>query len=674
MEHHWRSTPGSTSRRAASVVAAVVAIVASSVVFAGGAQAAGGLLSVSLTAIDAAVPAGDSLSYSLNQQCSNPVGCGTVTSLIPAPVAWVAADGAPVVNLTPSQIAAGVTGTAAANGTVTVRWPNSPAGLSLNVQANWPTANYTTVPGPQSVTVTATDTAPIPDSATSTATNAVTAVPNLAQSKSGSANAVPGGNVSYTILTSNVQTNPTTAQGGLQLTNVVVTDVLPAGVSNVSAAGGGVYDAITNTVTWPAEATLGGVGGPDTDGQGNLTDTVTYTLPATGASFTDNASATGHPLGGGASVSATSSATTTVLTGPPVVGTHLLKTGPSEAAAGKTVFYSISAGNSGNVVADVTMTDTISTDLNVSSVWSDPDDPSYVGAVTYDVTYSDSSTATFPGSISPLPIFKPGVQVTIVTVTFPSTNPGQVPNISVEAVVGTSIPAGGTLTNCANESVTALGATPATDQSCTGASVVAQISYGFINKSLTQVTPVAIGQTLDWNLVVEGDPSGDEPTDLQPEIIDLIPTQLTYLDGSFALDAGQPASCPTASQYTITVTPNYINGRTGLVASALSGVTIGSMVSCQYLYQTTINAATPSGTYGGDPSQTTAGPTSPINVAYAGNDAYLLDTRGIFESSGKAVNTADLGGRQHDRGRLLGDRRLPGRPIRRSARRQRSRR
>ncbi len=641
----WLRRRASAQGRAGAVLAVVAALVASMVVWATGANAAGGLLSVSLTAIDASVDAGDALSYSLNQQCSNPAGCSTVTSVIPAPAAWTPAFGAPVVNLTPGQIAAGVSASAGANGTISVVWPNANAGTSLNVQLNWPTQNYLTVPGAQTATVTSTDTAPTPDTASATANNTLTAVPNLAQTKSGSVSAVVGGNVSYLLKTSNVQTNPTTAQGGLSLTNVVITDVLPPGVTNVVPDGNGVYDAATNTVTWPPLPSLGGVGGPNEDTNGAVANGVSYTLPANAdPSFTDHATATGTPLGGGSNVTATSQFTTNINVGPPTVVPHVYKSGPSDLTPGELVYYGVTSGNDGTAIADSTLIDAIPAVLDVQAIWFGPNDASYTGPATYDVTYSDGTVATFTALVGAyLDVSKAGVRVTNLQVNLPSLNPAQVPSINYRALVNNTAVTGSTVTNCATENITAPGATPATAQYCTSAPVKALLSTGSLQKSLAETTPVAIGQTLHWNLQVDGDSSGNWITPLQPKIVDLIPSQLTYVNGSFALAAGQPAGCPTASQYTVTVTPNYINGRTGLVAVAPSGVVIGEGVDCQYQYQTTINAATPAGAYTGSTGQTTTGPTVPIPAAYAGNDSYLLDTRGILDVSGVAINTADIG-------------------------------
>ena len=67
--------------------------------------------------------------------------------------------------------------------------------------------------------------------------------PRLTVTKTGPASATVGDQVTYTITVRN--------DGDIYASNVVVTDVLPEGLTYVSSSGNGTYDAETRTVTWP---------------------------------------------------------------------------------------------------------------------------------------------------------------------------------------------------------------------------------------------------------------------------------------------------------------------------------------------------------------------------------------------------------------------------------------
>ncbi|MBT8403842.1 MAG: DUF11 domain-containing protein, partial [Gemmatimonadetes bacterium] len=79
-------------------------------------------------------------------------------------------------------------------------------------------------------------------------TTTIAAVADLVAGASGPATAVPSTQITFTASVTNV--GPSTA------TAIVVTDTLPAGVTFVSATGGGVYSVTDNVVTWPAIASI----------------------------------------------------------------------------------------------------------------------------------------------------------------------------------------------------------------------------------------------------------------------------------------------------------------------------------------------------------------------------------------------------------------------------------
>ena len=90
--------------------------------------------------------------------------------------------------------------------------------------------------------------------------------PRLTVTKTGPASATVGDQVTYTITVRN--------DGDIYASNVVVTDVLPEGLTYVSSSGNGTYDAETRTVTWPTVNTLGA--------PGSVSYTVTVTASQTG--------------------------------------------------------------------------------------------------------------------------------------------------------------------------------------------------------------------------------------------------------------------------------------------------------------------------------------------------------------------------------------------------------
>lgn len=177
--------------------------------------------------------------------------------------------------------------------------------------------------------VTTTTADPEPGNDRSTATTTITPVADLVTLKSGPATATAGTPFTYTITTTN--TGPSPATG------VVVTDVLPAGLTFVSATGGGT--AVGQVVTWPAIATLGV----------RAVNTVTVTVTAAqGGSYLNIASSTSttpDPVPGNNDGSAPGArVTTTVAASADLVVT---KTGPATAAAGSAITYTVSVVNNG---------------------------------------------------------------------------------------------------------------------------------------------------------------------------------------------------------------------------------------------------------------------------------------------------------------------------------------
>ncbi|WP_158263799.1 beta strand repeat-containing protein [Deinococcus arcticus] len=157
---------------------------------------------------------------------------------------------------------------------------NSGAFYEIRVTATV-TATSGSVANTATIAVPSGTTDPTPGNNSATDTNTVSATFDLAITKTGPAFAKPGETFAYTIRVSNTTA---TASG-----SVTVTDVLPAGLTFVSADNGGSYTAGTRTVTWTLTSVAGNA---------NTDLTLTVTAPA---------DATIRPVGGVKSVQNTAS-------------------------------------------------------------------------------------------------------------------------------------------------------------------------------------------------------------------------------------------------------------------------------------------------------------------------------------------------------------------------------
>ena len=142
-----------------------------------------------------------------------------------------------------------------------------------------------------------------------------------------------GQNFTYALTVSNA--------GPSAAATVVVTDTLPAGVTFVSATGGGTLSG--NVITWPAIASLAS--------GANQGYSVTVTAPATGVltNILASTSPTADPNPGNNNGSAPASrVVTTIIEVADIVTT---KTGPATAIAATNFSYAIGVQNAGPSVA-----------------------------------------------------------------------------------------------------------------------------------------------------------------------------------------------------------------------------------------------------------------------------------------------------------------------------------
>jgi uncharacterized repeat protein (TIGR01451 family) len=217
---------------------------------------------------------------------------------------------------------------------------------------------------------------------TSTFINTVSEIADIAITKTGPTNVLATANFSYTITVTNL--GPSTAS------NVSVSDTLPAGVTFVSATGGGTNDA--GVVGWPVVASFA---------NGAMTNfTVTVTAPASGTltNVASSTSATTDPSAGNNS----SSFITTVT---PVADVATTKSGPASVAGNGLVTYTITVTNLGpSTASNVSVTDTLPAGVTfVSASGGGTNSAGVVGwpvitSLANGATTSFTVTVTAPGS------------------------------------------------------------------------------------------------------------------------------------------------------------------------------------------------------------------------------------------------------------------------------------
>jgi uncharacterized repeat protein (TIGR01451 family) len=568
-------------------------------------------LPVTLTASNQTVDAGDRLLYNVNVACSIPTGCPNTTLTFSRPPG-ASGDGS-LSEPWPSQI----TNVQTVNGRLVVT-ANLAAGDSVNAVVSWPTVNYTTPPGPQPVTVVA-ETPSGTGPSEATATIDLRAVPNLAIFKTGPSQTAPDTTVNYTISVSNRPIDPDRPRGTLALDNVVVTDVLPVGAEFVSATGGGTYDPATRTVTWQIDSLQDLV----------LDRNVVVWYPASAVSPGDNMTDTASVSGTGHGTETTYEEDTTFTTaitesGGEVTG-EIRKSGQPAGFEGQDYSAGLEAFNTSNVSATATFDDTVPDGLRPKAVRI-----YYQGATTYrdipvTVTYSDGSTATFDVRSTneefPIPAGPAGTRVTRIQATLPGVQPGSYVLLFYSSdVVISDMPGGnpGNVDNCVNGTLTAESGTgtPLTQTSCRTIYLDRSKPDALLTKTNDQV-PVAPGGNVVWDLEMRNNGTN---SNLFPYFFDLMPPDVDYVPGSLQLaDPATADRCPAVAAADVTVTPNYLFGRTAVIwkAPATSQpIEYMGAGSCSYTISAKVKPGTSSGVKGGNASDPNA---------YLGNMSWLFD-------------------------------------------------
>ena len=445
----------------------------------------------------AAVTAGGSTTYSLvvaNAGPSDAVDL-VVTDTLPAGVTFVSATGS------------GWTCTNAGNTSVSCLLPALATGatapaISLVVTAP---SEATTLTNTASVASTTAD-ADTTDN-TDTASTDVTASADLSIVKTGPATVVAGGTISYSLAVANA--------GPSSATDLTVTDVLPTGVTFVSATGADWT--CTHVASTSVTCTLPTLGAKASA----AVITVVVAAPPGAASLTNNASvasATADPDTTDNSDSATTAVTASA-------DLAITKTGPAAVVAGGSITYSLTVSNAGPSAADsLLVTDTLP-----------------VG-VTFVSAEGSGWTCTHVGSTSvscTLPTLAAGTTAPVITVVV--TAPSGAASLSNTAAV-TSATADPDLTDNSASAPTQVGASA--------------------DLSVVKTGPATVlaGSSITYSLTVS---NAGPDTALAVVLVDTLPAGVTFVSAS-----GTGWACVASGSATVTCTrPDLANGATAPVVT-----------------------------------------------------------------------------------------------------------
>jgi len=275
-----------------------------------------------------------------------------------------------------------------------------------------------------------------PNTATLTIADNGTGVANVSISKTGPATVFPGATFTYTLTVANA--------GPDAATNVTTTDVLPAGVTFVSAAPSQGTCSGTTTVTCVLGTLASG---------GTATIALTVTAPAIPATISNTASVTATPFD---PVVANNSSIVSTSVGTGTANVSISKTAPVSVLPGATFTYTLTVSNAGpDAATNVTTTDVL------------PAGVTFVSAAPSQGTCSGTTT------------------VTCVIATLAS---GATATIAISVAASTS-PA--TISNTA--SVTAFQSDPAVANNSSTASVIVAFAI---------VAPVQVPTLSEWALLL----------------------------------------------------------------------------------------------------------------------------------------------------------------------------
>ena len=445
----------------------------------------------------ATVTAGGSTTYSLVVANAGPSDAAdlAVTDTLPAGVTFVSASGS------------GWACTSTGDTSVSCLLPTLATGATapaISVVVTAP-SEATTLTNTASVASTTAD--PDTTNNTDTATTDVSASADVSIVKTGPVRVVAGGTISYSLTVANA--------GPSSATDLTVSDVLPSGVTFVSAAGAGwtcTHVASTSvTCTLPTLAAKVSA----------AVITVVVTAPASATSLTNNASvasATADPDTTNNSDNATTAVTASA-------NLAITKTGPAAVVAGGSITYSLKVSNAGPSSADALLVaDTLP------------------AGVTFVSAAGPGWTCTNVGSTSvscTLPTLAAGATAAVITVVV--TAPSGAASLSNTAAV-TSATADPDLADNSSSAPTQVGASA--------------------DLSVVKTGPATVlaGSSISYSLAVS---NAGPDTALAVVLVDTLPAGVTFLSA-----AGTGWACVASGSATVTCTrPDLAIGATAPVVT-----------------------------------------------------------------------------------------------------------
>ncbi|MET4075314.1 T9SS type A sorting domain-containing protein [Hymenobacter sp. UYCo722] len=410
---------------------------------------------------------------------------------------------------------------------------------------------------------------------TATAVNATNLLYDVATTVAGPATAVQGAQVSYNVTT----TNPVNPAFPSPAPQVVQTVSIPVGASNVYVTGGGVITGSTGlgfTVTYPALAALA-------PGQ-RLTNTVSFTAPAS-ASFGVTGTVATSPADG-ASPNNTSTATTTATagSGPPANVYVTISPSSSTVALNGAVSLTVEQGNYGpNAAAGIQTTVLLPPGLPTSGA----NAPTLAG---YTLSASTATTATYTSGTNTATYSTTSGLFTLPAVaTQPSGSTGGTANTYTLGYVATTagvFPATATVATTTPD--------PVLGDNVASAEVTVNPGVADLSVALTGPTTVAASEPLTYTLTT----TNNGPADAQAvrQTVSILAGLGLTGPSAVRLNGALPTSVSgTVATYGSGPTAATYNALTGIVtfpAAALPVLAVGSAVSNTITYLAPANGNT----------------------------------------------------------------------------------
>ncbi len=441
---------------------------------------------------------------------------------------------------------------------------------------------------------------------------ATTAPPRLSNPLTITARAEPRAVAEKTFVSGGAPDVPTTYQvrvcipnngsGALNLTNVQITDTLPAGVVFVSASDGGTYNSITNTVTWPTTSLT-------VPAALCATRTVTVIFPSSvftvGAEVRNLMEVTAQA----GSVTLTLSDDDVRRIQPPTPGYGFSKSGPSSALVGSAVTYTFSTVNTGTTALnDVVVTDPVPPELNVTRMTVAGGN---IAGIRVALEYTTNLNPTFtaaPGSpftsascvnIAPNTgggcstlTLADGERITAIRWRYLDPLPFgfSATGHNFSALV-TSVPVNAVIVNQATSVFTYNGFT-ATRVDEARTRIIEPGARAAVNKSVDPAIAYS-GDTVEYTITFANDPVGSPAASIiDPVLADLLVSSLSYVPGSSAV-VSRPSGAPDPN---LEVIDNYQGTGRTLLRWSWNGYSLAPGQSFTIRFQARINPATLAGT------------------------------------------------------------------------------